>query len=188
MFSRHKNRSNLFQIVVSYLMIIIPLIMINAIIYYTVFVSSYEEEVSNVNKKSLLQIKMVVDNLVSTPSYEVFADISFDTKNIGYFDPIYYPDKVYKMWDIYKVHKGLLNLKKQNVSLFHSLGIYYLENEFINSKLRPDLELLRAEYYISIITGEKSLEAFDEFVEKWYKLGGDTLTKEADEWYSQLEK
>lgn len=56
------------------------------------------------------------------------------------------------------------------------------------SKLRPDLDLLRDEYYISIITGQKPLDDFDKFVKKWYELGGDTLTKEANDWYSNLEQ
>lgn len=56
------------------------------------------------------------------------------------------------------------------------------------SMLRPDLDLLRDEYYISIITGDYPIDAFDEFVEKWYELGGDTLTEEANAWYDTLEK
>ncbi|MCG8500778.1 MAG: AraC family transcriptional regulator [Firmicutes bacterium] len=133
MLARYKKRSNLFQIVVSYLLIIIPLIIVNAIIYYMIFVANYEEELSNVNKKSLLQMKMVVDNMVTVPIFEVFSHIAFDTKNVGYFDPIYEQDKVYEMWAIYKVHQDLLALKKKNVSLFHSINIYYSDSKFVNS-------------------------------------------------------
>lgn len=56
------------------------------------------------------------------------------------------------------------------------------------SQVRPDLEKLRDQYYTEIISGSKSIDAFDEFVEEWNKLGGDQLKKEADEWYKNLEK
>jgi putative aldouronate transport system substrate-binding protein len=51
------------------------------------------------------------------------------------------------------------------------------------SNFRADLEKLRDQYYTEIISGKKSVDAFDEFVEKWNKQGGDQLKKEADEWY-----
>ena len=35
--------------------------------------------------------------------------------------------------------------------------------------------------YLQIITGEKPLDYFDEFVEQWKKLGGDTLTQEVQD-------
>ena len=49
-----------------------------------------------------------------------------------------------------------------------------------------ELDKLRSESYISIITGEKELDYFDTFVEKWYSLGGEELTKEANEWYKGI--
>lgn len=56
------------------------------------------------------------------------------------------------------------------------------------SKFRPDLEKLRDQYYTEIISGSKPVDAFDEFVEQWNKLGGEQLKQEADEWYKNLEK
>ncbi len=49
-----------------------------------------------------------------------------------------------------------------------------------------ELDKLRSETYISIITGDKDLDYFDEFVNKWYKTGGQTLTDEANKWYSEI--
>lgn len=46
-----------------------------------------------------------------------------------------------------------------------------------------DLKKLEDETYISIITGQKPMEAFDAFVEQWKKMGGDQVTAEVNEWW-----
>lgn len=47
-----------------------------------------------------------------------------------------------------------------------------------SARLKPTLDKLEEQMYLQIITGEKPVEYFDEFVEQWKKLGGDTLTQE----------
>lgn len=42
------------------------------------------------------------------------------------------------------------------------------------------MENLYKEYSADIITGKKPMEAFDEYVQKWYKAGGDALTEYAN--------
>ena len=37
--------------------------------------------------------------------------------------------------------------------------------------------------YVQIITGEKPVDAFDDFVKQWYEMGGTQITEEANEWY-----
>ena len=37
--------------------------------------------------------------------------------------------------------------------------------------------------YVQIITGEKPVDAFDDFVKQWYEGGGEKITEEANEWY-----
>jgi putative aldouronate transport system substrate-binding protein len=49
-----------------------------------------------------------------------------------------------------------------------------------------ELTKLQTEYYLEIITGRKPLDAFDEFVDRWRKSGGDQLIKEANEWYASV--
>ncbi len=50
----------------------------------------------------------------------------------------------------------------------------------------PDINsrVLYVEYASKIITGDYSIDKFDEFVEKWYKYGGQEVTDSAREWYS----
>jgi putative aldouronate transport system substrate-binding protein len=46
-----------------------------------------------------------------------------------------------------------------------------------------DLLTLESETYLSIISGEKPIEAFDEFVADWKAGGGDQITAEVNEWW-----
>ncbi len=45
------------------------------------------------------------------------------------------------------------------------------------------LDTLRKTTYVQIITGEKPVEAFDDFVKQWNEMGGAKITEEANEWY-----
>jgi putative aldouronate transport system substrate-binding protein len=47
-----------------------------------------------------------------------------------------------------------------------------------------NLGTLAVETYMGIITGQKSLDAFDEFVTTWKALGGDQITAEVNEWWA----
>lgn len=44
--------------------------------------------------------------------------------------------------------------------------------------------ILYVEYVSKIITGEFELDKFDEFVDRWYKNGGQTVTDRVREWYA----
>ena len=46
---------------------------------------------------------------------------------------------------------------------------------------KADLDKLEDEMYLKIITGEETVDYFDEFVETWGVLGGDILTQEVQE-------
>ncbi|WP_051620348.1 hypothetical protein [Paenibacillus sp. UNC451MF] len=57
-----------------------------------------------------------------------------------------------------------------------------------DGKYKEELKKIEQEAYISIITGDKPIAYFDEFVSKWKKSGGEQLEKEANEWYASLKK
>lgn len=44
--------------------------------------------------------------------------------------------------------------------------------------LKPNLDTLESTAFLQIITGEKPVDYFDEFVEEWYEQGGDIVTEE----------
>lgn len=75
----------------------------------------------------------------------------------------------------------------------HKYAIGNLRNKIIgalpsDAKYKAELLKMRDEAYISIITGDKPVDYFDTFVEKWMKAGGEQLTKEANEWYTGMKK
>lgn len=75
----------------------------------------------------------------------------------------------------------------------HKYDVGALRNKLIGSlpsdaKYKAELLKMRDEAIISIITGDKPIDYFDTFVEKWYKAGGEQLTKEANEWYANMKK
>lgn len=91
---------------------------------------------------------------------------SLEWNNVGKEDEVAWREKT-------KASFGAIENKLQTV--LPSESLYSVE-----------LEKLRSEAYISIISGEKDLDYFDEFVSKWNKSGGSQLTKEANEWYTSI--
>lgn len=48
------------------------------------------------------------------------------------------------------------------------------------------LKDLQNETFVKIITGEETIDAFDQFVENFYANGGDAITEEVNAWYASL--
>ena len=70
---------------------------------------------------------------------------------------------------------------------------YGINNELMTSlpseqRYTVELKKIQEEAYLSIITGKQPLDYFDEFVKNWYASGGEQQTKEANEWYSSIQK
>lgn len=51
---------------------------------------------------------------------------------------------------------------------------------------RATLEKMEKEVFIKIIMGEAPIDDFDKFVEDYYKLGGENITKEVNDWKDSL--
>ena len=47
------------------------------------------------------------------------------------------------------------------------------------------LNPITQETLIKIITGASTIDSYDNFLKNWYKLGGEAVTKEAQDWYNQ---
>lgn len=56
------------------------------------------------------------------------------------------------------------------------------------TKSKDELSKLRDQAFISIITGEKPISYFDDFVKKYKEIGGNDVEKEVNEWYAQTKK
>ncbi|MGI2295324.1 extracellular solute-binding protein [Paenibacillus sp. GXUN7292] len=73
---------------------------------------------------------------------------------------------------------------------------HYAEGGMVNKLLAPlpsqgkyltELNKIREEAYISIITGDKPIDYFDDFVKSWRSNGGDKLEQEANEWWQSIQ-
>lgn len=102
----------------------------------------------------------------------------------GLFQFFYIPDKVYadKIDPINSKYWGNVEMDKYGVetALLAPLPS--------SSKYMADLEKMREQAFLKIITNEKPIEYFDEFVANWKSGGGDQLIKEANDWYASAKK
>jgi putative aldouronate transport system substrate-binding protein len=51
---------------------------------------------------------------------------------------------------------------------------------------KTEIDKLELEAYVAIITGDRPLSYFDEFVAQWRRAGGDIMTKEANAWWDSV--
>jgi len=109
------------------------------------------------------------------------------------------------------VYERLKNYKNGDQSMYgynlvfgeygsHSVSDVYLKNNlYIYNELvgSPSQELIdkgaslqkmEDEMYVKLIMGAEPIDQFDKFVESWKKLGGDTITKQVNDWYEGLSK
>ncbi|WP_409345873.1 extracellular solute-binding protein [Paenibacillus sp. MBLB4367] len=67
----------------------------------------------------------------------------------------------------------------------------FVVNQFYGSATQTmadkgaNLDKIRSETFMKIVTGNAPISEFDKFVEDWKKLGGDQITKEVNDWYAQ---
>ena len=71
----------------------------------------------------------------------------------------------------------------------HTSGSFPYESLLIlptpsTSNYKTELDRLENMAYIDIITGARPISYFDQFVTEWRRIGGDILTREANEWYN----
>jgi len=81
--------------------------------------------------------------------------------------------------------------------VFRNLDTYIKNDQLLREKFvgaptetmvekMSTLQKMEVEQFVKIIMGESSIDSFDEFVENWYKLGGQDITNEVNDWYDSL--
>ena len=50
------------------------------------------------------------------------------------------------------------------------------------------LVAMEEEFYLQVLTGDKSIDEFDDFVKKWNALGGEKITQEITEQIKDTDK
>ena len=77
----------------------------------------------------------------------------------------------------YAVIDQIKTENKLNVSAYNTVPSDNMAAKY------PTLNKLAMETIIKIITGDAPVDSYDDFLEDWRQLGGDEVTKEAQEWY-----
>lgn len=96
-----------------------------------------------------------------------------DTSQWGW-DKIYGVDGVFKNLDTYMKNDQLL--RERFVGAPTATMVEKMST----------LEKMELEVFVKIIMGESTLDEFDEFVSNWYKLGGQDITDEVNQWNDAL--
>lgn len=68
-----------------------------------------------------------------------------------------------------------------NVAGATEVNLVYPQFSFVTESmadLKPNLDTLEQQVFLQIVTGEKPIDAFDQFVADWYAQGGQTMTDE----------
>ncbi len=79
---------------------------------------------------------------------------------------------------------GILKSYKTNGQLLPEKFVGASTNTMAEKKAVMDM--LEREVFIKIIMGESPISDFDKFVDDWYKIGGEEITKEVNSWYASI--
>lgn len=117
---------------ISYLVILIPIIIVVNIVFYTSVIPVYEDEIINMNKMSLINYKMLFDRFMTDVVEDIYLEVILDENNNGYMRHLKQNPET-DLWGVSIVHEQLLNIVKANDDFLQSISIYYEDNQFVNS-------------------------------------------------------
>lgn len=102
-----------------------------------------------------------------------------------------HPDGIWK-WEAYKNDEpngwAFMKYLSESQKVLEDYGDGLVNQAFLGAptatmaKRLANLNKLELETFTKIIMGKSSPDEFDSFVEQWYKLGGEAITKEVNEW------
>lgn len=102
-------------------------------------------------------------------------------------DAYFHGDKTKWGWEkIYGIN-GVLGVLKQynkNTQLLTEQFFGAATDTMVEKKAAMDM--MEKEVFIKIIIGEAPIDQFDKFVRDWYKIGGEQITLEVNEWYNSI--
>jgi putative aldouronate transport system substrate-binding protein len=86
----------------------------------------------------------------------------------------------------FQIKQSAIGYDWAKANLFDQYGLRDLIQDTLPSedKVETDLNKLRDEAYLDIITGKQPISYFDDFVKQWNDAGGSQLTQEANDWYA----
>ena len=102
----------------------------------------------------------------------------------------YLDNGIYKNWGWYALFKENGSLQKlvdaREVEGYFAFSMYSAAPSENMNKYLEALDVMQWTAYVNIIVGEAELDSFDTFVTEWLATGGEEITAEVNEWYSQF--
>jgi two-component system response regulator YesN len=128
----NKTKLSLRRFMISYLIILIPLIMIINVVFYLIIIPSYEDEIKDLNNMTLIHYSSLLNQQLTTSVEKIYAEIMLDEKNVGFMKHfIESPEN--DLWSLSNINNQLNLIVKANDDLLQSISIYYDQHQFINS-------------------------------------------------------
>ncbi|MCL5997312.1 MAG: hypothetical protein M1546_14835 [Chloroflexi bacterium] len=125
-----------------------------------------------------------------------YVDIYADAKSYDYIESWKsIPEDQRDAWQVLQLDDPLgtqTNMRKSYSNIIQNDKNDGIFNKFLSApttsmvSFQTTLDKMRDETFHAIITGQKELDAFDQFVTDWKKTGGDQITTEVNEWYKSI--
>jgi AraC-like DNA-binding protein len=126
-----KNRLHFRRLIISYAAILLFIIIVLNMIFYTILIPQYEKELEKMNELSLANIGSVFDMFLTSRIRTLYMDIISDQQ--GRYLRHIEVDPRGELWEIQDVHENLRLLYSDHKDILSSLAIYYPAQDFINA-------------------------------------------------------
>jgi putative aldouronate transport system substrate-binding protein len=118
-----------------------------------------------------------------TPSFIKAAD-GFGYEDVG-------GGALFRVYSPFEYLNKMANPVVMNWKYENELDKYGLNSQLLAplpsaTKYQEELKKIQEEAFISIITGDKPLSYYDEYMTRWWNSGGKVLTEEANAWYANV--
>jgi putative aldouronate transport system substrate-binding protein len=138
---------------------------------------------------------------LNVKSGEVLPE-ALKTKDVSKLEPLTDALKLYEESRKYLKGEGQYWnswMKSRSGGSLEMMSQYAKQNRYLPSEFyvtptpemadkQSTLDAKEQEVFTKIITNQASIDDFDKFVADWKNLGGDTITKEVNEWYASKDK
>lgn len=125
-------RLSLLRLLLSYIVILIPVILANVAIFLWLFIPAYENEIQSVNDNVLRILAMELDSGITDTVSDLYRDIILDRHSRHTMDPVVGVSRN-DLWPLYETYRYLRKETTVYNDLLHGISIWYLDARFINS-------------------------------------------------------
>lgn len=118
------------QLFLSYLMVVIPVLLITNLLFYILFVPRYQEEVLQINTETVKGIRLGFERYVTSPMERAYLSLIRET-SVDIMYPVSRPARS-DIWSLYEAHQYMKKLVEGSEGLLQRMDIYYQDIAFVN--------------------------------------------------------